>query len=234
MKNLAIIPARGGSKRIPRKNIKDFMGKPIIAYSIEAAIQSNLFDEVMVSTDDLGIADIAKRHGAKVPFMRSPENSNDYAGTIDVILEVIKKYNELELSFDNLCCLYPTAPFVTSERLNEAFNMLGKDIDASFTIVQYSYPVQRSLRVNSNGFVEMNFPQYRTKRSQDLQRIYHDAGQFYFIKIPVLLKEKTLWCKRVAPIILSELEVQDLDTETDWKIAELKYAFLHNITINPQ
>lgn len=171
MKNLCIITARGGSKRIPRKNIKPFMGKPIIAYSIESAINSNLFDVVMVSTD--------------------------------------------------------TGPFVTPEKMKEACNMLGTDIDASFTMVQYSYPIQRSLKINSEGYVEMNFPQYRSSRSQDLEKIYHDAGQFYFIKIPTLLCEKTLWCKHTAPLILSDLEVQDLDTETDWAIAEIKYQREH-------
>lgn len=229
MKNLCIITARGGSKRIPRKNIKSFMGKPIIAYSIESAIKSNLFDVVMVSTDDQEIATIAKEYGAEVPFFRSAENSNDYAGTTDVLLEVLETYKEKRMIFDVLCCLYPTAPFVTPEKLKEAYNMLGIDIDASFTMVQYSYPVQRSLKVNPEGYVEMNFPNYRSCRSQDLEKIYHDAGQFYFIKIPTFLCEKTLWCKHTAPLILSDLEVQDLDTETDWKIAEIKYSLLHKL-----
>lgn len=227
MKNLCIITARGGSKRIPRKNIKPFLGKPIIAYSIESAISSNLFDVVMVSTDDHEIATIAKEYGAEVPFFRSAGNSNDYAGTTDVLLEVLEVYKEQGLVFDILCCLYPTAPFVTPVKLKEAYNMLGTDIDASFTMVQYSYPIQRSLRINHEGYVEMNFPQYRSSRSQDLEKIYHDAGQFYFIKIPTLLCEKTLWCKHTAPLILSDLEVQDLDTETDWKIAEIKYSLMH-------
>ena len=227
MKNLVIIPARGGSKRIPRKNIKDFMGKPIIAYSIEAAIQSNLFDEVMVSTDDKEIAEISQSYGAMVPFTRSAANSNDFSSTTDVLLEVIDEYNKRGITFDNLCCLYPTAPFVTPESLQEGFRMLGNEVDASFTVVPYSYPVQRSLRINDKQHVEMNFPTYLNCRSQDLEKIYHDAGQFYFIKIPILLKEKTLWCQNTAPLVLSELEVQDLDTQIDWKLAEMKYSLLH-------
>jgi len=228
MKNLCIIPARGGSKRIPRKNIKPFMGKPIIAYSIEAALKSGLFNEVMVSTDDEEIAQIAKQYGARVPFYRSAETANDYAGTADVIFEVLKEYKERGKEFDNFCCLYSTAPFVTSERLKEACNLLSEGVDASFTLVQYSYPIQRSLKKNAEGYVEMNFPQYLGSRSQDLEPIYHDAGQFYFVKTNVFYEEKTLWCRRTAPLILSELEVQDLDTLTDWQLAEMKYKLMHN------
>lgn len=227
MKNLCIIPARGGSKRIPRKNIKSFMGKPIMAYSIDAAKASGLFEEIMVSTDDEEIAEVARKYGASVPFFRSEATANDYAGTADVLFEVLNEYKMRGLEFDNLCCLYSTAPFVTSERLNEAYNLLNDKVDASFTLVQYSYPVQRSLRKNEEGYVEMNFPQYLSSRSQDLEPIYHDAGQFYFVKVKSFYEEKTLWCKRTAPIVLSELEVQDLDTLTDWQLAEMKYELIY-------
>lgn len=226
MKRLCIIPARGGSKRIPRKNIKPFMGKPIIAYSIEAALKSAVFDEVMVSTDDKEIADVARRYGASVPFLRSAETSNDYATTVDVLLEVVNKYKEQGICFDVICCLYSTAPFVTSGRLIEAASQISDRVDACFTIVQYSYPIQRSLIINESEHVEMKYPEHLKSRTQDLEKLYHDAGQFYFVKTAALLQEKTVWCKRTAPLILSELEVQDLDTITDWQLAEMKYQLL--------
>lgn len=226
MKSLCIIPARGGSKRIPRKNIKPFMGKPIIAYSIEAALNSGVFDEVMVSTDDEEIAGVARQFGAAVPFLRSAETSNDYATTVDVLLEVVNKYKEQGKVFDTICCLYSTAPFVTSDRLEEASSKISETIDACFTIVQYSYPIQRSLRINENDYVEMKFPEHLKSRTQDLDKVYHDAGQFYFVKTDALIQEKTVWCKRTAPLILSEIEVQDLDTLTDWQLAEMKYQLL--------
>lgn len=226
MKNLCIIPARGGSKRIPRKNIKPFMDKPIMAYSIEAALESGIFDEVMVSTDDEEFAEVATKYGANVPFLRSEATANDYAGTVDVLLEVVSMYRERGLEFDNICCLYSTAPFVTAERLKEAYRNLDDSIDASFTMVQYSYPIQRSLRVNEGGYVEMVYPEHLGSRSQDLEPIYHDAGQFYFVKVKELEIQKTLWCKKTVPLILSELEVQDLDTLTDWQLAEMKFKLI--------
>lgn len=226
MSKLCIIPARGGSKRIPRKNIKPFMGKPIIAYSIEAALNSGVFDEVMVSTDDEEIAGVARQYGASVPFLRSAETSNDYATTVDVLLEVVNKFKEQGENFDAICCLYSTAPFVTSDRLKEASSQISNSIDACFTIVQYSYPIQRSLKISEDYCVEMKFPEYLKSRTQDLEKVYHDAGQFYFVKTDVLIAERTVWCKRTAPLILSELEVQDLDTLTDWQLAEMKYQLL--------
>lgn len=226
MKNIAIIPARGGSKRIPRKNIKSFMGKPIIAYSIEAALQSGFFEEVMVSTDDEEIVEIARQYGAKVPFMRSTETSNDYASTADVILEVLGKYKEQGRDFDTVCCIYATAPFVTSDRLVEAYSKLSDTIDSVFTCVAYSYPVQRSLHV-VDGKISMVYPEYMSFRSQDLEPIYHDAGQFYVAKTVSFVREKTFWGTNTAGLVLSELEVQDLDTQTDWELAEMKYGLLH-------
>ena len=227
MKNLCIIPARGGSKRIPRKNIKHFMGKPIMAYSIEAALNSELFDEVMVSTDDEEFADVAKKYGASVPFLRSEATANDYATTVDVLLEVIETYKKRGMVFDTICCLYSTAPFVTYERLKEAYSKLSDNVDACFTMVEYSYPIQRSLRINNDGLVEMKYPEHLKSRTQDLEKVYHDAGQFYFVKTKTLIEEKTVWCKHTAPLVLSELEVQDLDTLTDWQLAEMKYKLLH-------
>jgi len=226
MSCLAIIPARGGSKRIPRKNIRDFLGKPIIAYSIQAAVESKLFDEIMVSTDDGEIAEIAEKFGAKVPFLRSEEASNDYATTVDVLLEVVRCYQERGQSFDTICCLYSTAPFITPDRLTEAYNRLSDDIDSVFTVVEYSYPIQRSL-VMDNGTVAMAWPQYKKSRSQDLEKHYHDAGQFYFAKVKEFLETKSIWGEHTAGLVLSELEVQDLDTITDWQLAEMKYKLLH-------
>lgn len=227
MKSLCIIPARGGSKRIPRKNIKPFMGKPIMVYSIEAALESGIFDEVMVSTDDEEFAEVARQYGASVPFLRSEATANDYATTVDVLLEVIETYKQRGMEFDTICCLYSTAPFVTSERLKEASSKLSDSVDACFTMVEYSYPIQRSLRINEVGQVEMKYPEHLKSRTQDLEKVYHDAGQFYFVKTKTFIEEKTVWCKHTAPLVLSELEVQDLDTLTDWQLAEMKYELLH-------
>lgn len=227
MKNICIIPARGGSKRIPRKNIKEFLGKPIIAYSIEAALKSGLFDEVMVSTDDEEIAAIAKQYGAKVPFLRSAETANDFATTADVLLEVLAKYRELGQEFDNLCCLYATAPFVKAERLRECYDLMQGEIDSAFTVVEYSYPIQRSL-VKDGSLIRMAYPEHKNSRSQDLEKHYHDAGQFYFSTVKNLEENKFLWGAHTAPLVLSELEVQDLDTMTDWKLAEIKFRLIND------
>lgn len=227
MKNLAIIPARGGSKRIPRKNIKPFLGKPIMAYSIEAALESHLFDEIMVSTDDAEFAKIAQQYGANVPFMRSEKTANDFASTADVIFEVLDNYASFGKHFDFVTCIYSTAPFVTAARLKEAFDKLQNgNFDAVFTAVAYSYPIQRSLKIE-NDRISMLYPEYLTARSQDLQTIYHDAGQFYMATVEAFKEARSFWGKNTAGLILSELEVQDLDTETDWKLAEMKYKLLH-------
>lgn len=227
MKKICIIPARGGSKRIPRKNIKLFLGKPIIAYSIEAALQSRLFDEVMVSTDDEEIAAIAKHYGAKVPFYRSAETSNDFAITVDVLNEVLTEYEKRGRTFDYICCIYPTALFVTPEKLRTSFEeMLAKGCDSAFAIVQYSYPIQRGLVVNEQERVNMIWPQYIKSRSQELTPTYHDAGQFYFSLVKKFKQTNAMKGDNTYGIITSELEVQDLDTMTDWELAELKYKRL--------
>lgn len=225
MRNICIIPARGGSKRIPRKNVRDFLGKPIIAYSIETALKSGLFEEVMVSTDDEEIAAIAKQYGASVPFMRSAEMSNDYAGTDEVIQEVLREYKKQDREFDVVCCIYATAPFVTVENLKKAYEQIGDTYDAAFSIVRYSYPVQRALCVR-NGFVGMREPQYYDARSQDLEPVFHDAGQFYFTRIKDI-DHLIFWTEQTYGLELSELMVQDLDNETDWQLAEMKYKLLN-------
>lgn len=222
MKNLCIIPARGGSKRIPRKNIKDFLGKPIIAYSIEAALRSGMYDEVMVSTDDEEIAAIARQYGANVPFLRSEATANDYATTADVINEVLDCYAQMGMTFDSFTCLYSTAPFVSAERLKEAYSMIKDDIYSVFTCVEFSYPIQRALHI-VDGKISMLQPQYLKSRSQDLEKTYHDAGQFYVCVIDDFIKTNSLWGANTAGLVLSELEVQDLDTLTDWALAEMKF-----------
>lgn len=223
MKNLAIIPARGGSKRIPRKNIKNFLGKPIIAYSIESAIQSGLFAEVMVSTDDKEIAEIAKQYGAKVPFMRSAETANDFASTADVLNEVISNYKSLGLEFDNFCCIYATAPLISSKNITDAFQLLqNSEFTAVYPVVEFSYPIWRCLDVAEDGSMKRHWPEYENSRSQDLPKEYHDTGTFYWYKT----KEWLAGNVKLGAIIVDETAVQDIDTETDWKLAEMKYKLL--------
>ena len=226
-KALAIITARGGSKRIPRKNIKEFCGKPILCYSIEAAFQSETFDEVMVSTDDTEIADIALKAGASVPFFRSAEMSGDYASTDDVIMEVLQEYQKNGLSFEAFCCIYPTAPFLTGKRLKSAMDLLDT-ADSVRPVVPFSYPPQRGLIVNEKGYVERQFPEYAAARSQDLPKVFHDCGQFYACRTALFLEAGTTDVAKLVPLILSEMEVQDIDTIEDWEIAEIKYRRLFN------
>lgn len=224
--NIAIITARGGSKRIPHKNRKEFCGKPIIEYSIEAAKQAGIFDTVMVSTDDNKIAEIAKNAGAEVPFMRSAETSNDYATTADVLIEVLEKYKERGIRYENACCIYPTAPLVTGNKLRQAMDMLVKEKkDSVMPVVPFSFPPLRGMVVN-NGKLEYKWQEYAMKRSQDLEEIYHDCGQFYVFRVESFEKEKKLVTDNTAGMIISELEVQDIDNETDWELAEVKYRFL--------
>lgn len=223
MSSIAIITARGGSKRIPKKNIKDFCGKPVIAYSIEAALKSGLFDEVMVSTDSEEIAEIARRYGADVPFMRSEKTSNDWASTLDVLKEVVEKYSELGKSFDMLCCIYPTAPFITAEKLKQAKNMMEQaEADSLLPVVRFSFPPQRGVVIN-NGRVDYKYPEFRSSRSQDLEPLYHDCGQFYFCKMDAFLQYNRMITPNTVPMEMPEGEVQDIDNLTDWKLAELKY-----------
>jgi N-acylneuraminate cytidylyltransferase len=226
MANLAIIPARGGSKRIPKKNIKYFLGKPIISYSIEAAIKSNLFDEVMVSTDDEEIAKIAIAHGAKTPFLRSSKNADDFAVLADVVEEVIQNYSEKNVFFNNICCILPTAPFVTSNTIIEAYKkLLENNFDSVFPILEYSFPIQRSLNFDGNK-ASMVWGEYLNSRSQDLEPRYHDSGQFYWIKTAAFFNEKKLFTNNSGAIVISELEAQDIDTETDWKLAEIIFKLM--------
>ena len=227
---LAIIPARGGSKRIPGKNIKNFLGKPIIAYSIETALQSKLFNEVMVSTDSDEIAEIAKQYGAKVPFMRSSKNSDDHASTMDALKEVLDVYKATEnKTFEYACCIYPTAPLIQSIKLEEGFKKItGKEsFNSVFPIVAFGYPVLRGLEIDTNGLTKMVWPEYIHTRSQDLKPIFHDAGQWYWFKPKCI--SSSLFTEKTASVILREEEVQDIDNMVDWKLAEMKYKLLKNI-----
>jgi pseudaminic acid cytidylyltransferase len=227
MKKIAIIPARGGSKRIPRKNIKSFLGKPIIAHSIEAALKSGLFDEVMVSTDDEEIAQISRQYGASVPFLRSEQNSNDYASTVDVLVEVIEEYQNKGVQYEIGCCIYPTAPLIQIDKLAEANKLLlEQGYYSVFPVVKYSYPIWRSLKINDSNKVLMNWPEYQYSRSQDLMAAYHDAGQFYWFKVDRILQNKALFTTNSGAVLLNELEVQDIDSTEDWQLAELKYQLL--------
>lgn len=226
MRKIAIIPARGGSKRIPRKNIKDFLGKPIISYSIECAKKSRLFDTILVSTDDMEIKEIAEGLDAQVPFLRSDNTSDDHATTADVIEEVINCLADKYDYYDHVCCLYPTAPLLDPAKINESFELMIKGkFDSVFPVVRYSYPIQRSLAFVDHK-IHMVDKKYELKRSQDLEERFHDAGQFYWLSVKGFLKHKKLFTENSSAIVLDELSVQDIDNPSDWKIAELKYKLI--------
>ena len=227
MKVLAIITARGGSKRIPRKNIKDFCGKPIMAYSVEAAVNSGAFDAVMISTEDEEIASIGQKYGAEVPFYRSEETASDFATTTDVLMEVLDEYEKRGMHFDIACCIYPTAPFVTAKRLKEAVDTLSSsDADTLIPVVSFSYPPQRAM-VIEDGILTFKYPENLSVRSQDLEKHYHDAGQFYVFRTDAFKKNRNLMVGNILPLVLGEMEVQDIDTEEDWQMAELKYSMIN-------
>jgi pseudaminic acid cytidylyltransferase len=223
MRRVAIIPARGGSKRIPRKNIRMFDGKPMIAYAIETALESGIFEEVMVSTDDEEIAAISSRYGAKIPFFRSGDNSNDTATTVSVLLEVLHTYSDKNMFFDFGCCIYPSNPFLTAKKLSQSLNMLEEEgFDTVISAVRYSSPVQRSF-VLENGKMKMLFPENLNTRSQDLPPVFHDAAQFYWFRCDRLLEQQKLWTENTGILEIPETEVQDIDTLTDWDLAEVKF-----------
>lgn len=226
MRNLCIIPARGGSKRIPRKNIKDFLGKPIIAYTIEQAMKSELFSEVMVSTDDEEIKKVAQQYGAKVPFMRSDISSDDYATTMDVLKEVLLEYEKTGDFFDYVCCFYPCSPLTTQEKLQECFNLIiDNNYDSVFPVIPFSYPVHRAVRLQKGKLSFFN-PENMHTRSQDLEILYHDAGQFYWVKKEIILNSHAIVTSNTGAIEIKELEAQDIDNISDWKLAELKYKLM--------
>lgn len=224
MNNVAIITARGGSKRIPRKNIRPFLGKPIIAYVIEAALQSGLFAEVMVSTDDAEIAEVARQYGALVPFMRSGENADDHATTTDVLIEVMADYAQQGRTFAFGCCLYPTSPFVTSNLLQQAYQTLQTGtFDTVYPVQSFGFPIQRAIALDSAGLVRWMHPEHKSTRSQDLEKAYHDAGQFYFFRTAALLENRQIIGPNAGGVVISEMQAHDIDTEDDWQVAEFKW-----------
>jgi N-acylneuraminate cytidylyltransferase len=228
MSKIAIITARGGSKRIPRKNIREFCGKPILAYSIQAALESKIFDEVMVSTDDKEIAAIALAYGAKVPFYRSAKTSDDYASTADVLKEVINEYEKLGQTFDWMCCIYPTAPFVTADKLKKAFHKVTEnEADGLVPVVKFSYPPQRCF-VMLEEKIAYKWPENIRARSQDLEPFYHDVGQFYYWNVDKFRKSEIGFLENTVTYVLDEMEVQDIDNLDDWNIAEIKYQAMKN------
>lgn len=224
---LCVIPARGGSKRIPRKNIKEFNGKPMIAYSIESALKSKCFDRIIVSTDDKEIADIAKSYGAEVPFMRPEELANDYAGTLPVIKQAIEWFDKNDLSPNEVCCLYATAPFVQIKALQKAYQQLQETkADYCFTVTSFPFPIQRAVKITQENRLEMFQPKHFDTRSQDLEEAYHDAGQFYWGKANAFKAMKPLFFRCASPYLLPRHLVQDIDTPEDWIRAELMYQVL--------
>lgn len=223
---IAIITARGGSKRIPKKNIKEFCGMPVLAYSVRAALDAGVFDEVMVSTDSEEIAGIARQYGANVPFMRSEKTSDDYATTADVLLEVLEQYRKCGRIFEYMACIYPTAPFVSGEKLKQAYDVIERENAVmAMPVVAFSYPPQRGY-VKNGSYLEMKWKENFNTRSQDLETMYHDAGQFYMYQVEKFQELKGQITENIVPVLVDEMEVQDIDNETDWKLAELKYKLL--------
>lgn len=221
---VAIIHARGGSKRIPKKNIKPFCGKPMIFYPIKAALKSGLFDKVVVSTDSQEIAEVAKQFGAEVPYMRPAELADDHSTTARVLAYDIKQFEELTLA----CCLYATAPFLTAESLKRGFDVMQSDesIETAFSVATYDFPIFRALKVNERGCLEMYWPEHRNTRSQDLPDAYHDAGQFYWVNPKTFAQNPMLYTSNSRPIVLPRYLVQDIDTIEDWERAEYMYKAL--------
>ena len=230
--SLCIIPARGGSKRIPRKNIRNFRGQPMIAWSIQAAQKSGCFERIVVSTDDEEIASISLSFGAEVPFKRPPRLADDYSGTREVVVHAIDALEDGICVGEDVCCMYATAPFVTEKLLTKTYNIFKKrQYDSLFPAIKYSFPIQRAIKIDNSGKMKMFYPEHISTRTQDLPIAYHDSGQFYWVKAPTILKEKKLWTDNTGILILSELESHDIDTLEDWKIAELKYRILNKINV---
>ena len=218
---IAVIPARGGSKRIPRKNIREFAGKPMIGWSIEAALKSECFDHVIVSTDDAEIGEVAKAYGAQIPFMRPASLSDDHTGTSPVIAHAIEWCRDQGMEPDFVCCIYATAPFITSEDLIRGLNIIRESgTDFAFAVTSYAFPIQRAIRLTLEGRIEMFQPEYFESRSQDLEEAFHDAGQFYWGTSTAWSSGKPIFSSNSAPVILPRHQVQDIDTEEDWYRAE--------------
>ena len=221
---IAVIPARGGSKRIPGKNIRDFCGKPIIAWSIEAALATEMFDNIVVSTDDERIAEIASRHGAEVPFLRPAELADDHTGTNAVVRHAIEWFQENGQHIELVCCIYATAPFVQPRYLREAYDRLvSSDMEFAFSVTSFAFPIQRALRITNDGNMEPMWPEQALRRSQDLEEAWHDAGQFYWGNSEAFIQDLPMFASHSIPVVLPRHLVQDIDTEEDWHRAELMF-----------
>jgi len=224
---IAIIPARGGSKRISNKNIKLFAGQPIISYSIKAAQETKLFERIIVSTDSEEIAEVSKSHGAEVPFMRPTELADDFTGTVPVLLHALDWLNEHGSVADYFCCIYATAPFIRPEFIRRGFDLLKeKEATVAFSVTTFPYPIFRALKIGDNGCIEMFWPNHENSRSNDLPEAYHDAGQFYWGNTEKFITEKTPFSSDAVPIVIPRYLVQDIDTLEDWKTAEKMYSAL--------
>lgn len=229
MMRLAVIPARGGSKRIPRKNIKIFCGKPMIAWSIEAAKDSRCFDRIVVSTDDRQIADIAKQYGAEVPFFRPPELCDDHMPTAPVIAHAIQWHRQHDLDPQQVCCIYATAPFIRPDDLGQGLSLLTEtDADYTFAVTSYEFPIQRAFRINVSGRIEMFHPEHFNTRSQDLPEAFHDAGQFYWGRTDAWLSGRPMFSEQAVPVLLPRHRAQDIDTQEDWALAEMMFKALQD------
>lgn len=229
MKNkvVCIIPARGGSKRIPRKNIKKFLGEPVISYSIHAAISSNIFEEVFVSTDDEEIAEVAEYFGATADILRSSNSSHDNATTADVLSEILNYERFKDLEF--ICCLYPVAPLINKGLLIKAFNLLTNEkYNSILPVTEFEYPIERRMQKQSDESLIFSENHHENTRTQDLKTYYHDAGMFYFIRVSSFKKDKKLLSNPTFGIELERTNVQDIDTLIDWRLAELKYKLIHD------
>ena len=226
--NIAIIPARGGSKRIPKKNIKNFLGKPIIAYSIEMAISCKLFNKVIVSTDDQEIKDVAIKYGAKVPFIRPKEIADDFTGTHEVIGHAVKWLEDNDKKMDYVCCIYPTAPLIEKEDLIKGYEIIktGK-WNSVIAATNFSYPIFRSFENLTDGGLKMIFPEYYNSRSQDLPEVYHDAGLFYWAKPEIWKKKPERFSEKNSIVKIPNYRVQDIDTIDDWKKAEIAFEIIN-------
>ncbi len=225
--NVAIIPARSGSKRIAHKNIKPFLGKPIIAYSIEAAARSGLFEHIVVSTDSEAIASVARKYGSQTPFLRPPELSDDHTPTAPVIVHALNRLAEEGVTADYVCCIYATAPFVRPEFLNEGYEIITREkVSSVFSVTSFPFPIFRALKINQSGGLEMYWPEHELTRSNDLPEAFHDAGQFYWVERASFLQEERLYSKDSRPVVIPRKWVQDIDTPEDWATAESMYRAL--------
>lgn len=229
IKPIAFIHARGGSKRIPRKNIKDFLGKPVIAYAIEAALNSGVFSKVIISTDDTEIADIAVQYGAECLYMRSSELANDTATTDAVFINDIKTIRAQGFEFNHACCIYGTSVFLKSEYLKQAYDMFDKDTQTVMSITEYDFSIFRAFLERDDGTIALREPQHRHTRSQDLSTAYHDAAQFYFVNVEKYLKSCQLFADaNVRGVKIPNSSLVDIDTPDDWIRAEKYYKLLHD------